>query len=640
MKRFYFSGVILLISASLLAQNFPFKTFYNHKDRVTALAFSPNSKLMASGGKDNVFIIQDVFTRKPILTLRDHKEPINHIVWSNDGSQIVAASDKIISVIDVKNSKIEKKYTTFKEITALEVSGDGNKVYLIAMGMTDSNPKLIQFEVSSGAIQTLSREKHLTDIKLSPDEKSIYVAHDKYIDKINLDDYSDKKTFSGHLGKIVSIDVHVTNNRMVSAGANKVLVWNLETGSHSGFPYKKAGSVKWSGDGKYFLTYIKDVMYLMETESSKEQRMFAGSNAVTSIDFAPRSAFIAMSAASTKIQLYENPWATEDEKMKPPTKTSLITSAKTTEQQINTSTNKQPASNNIANTGLEGLTAAELEVLNRLREKRKNDVISDVDKDIPVSGSSNPYRFALIIGNEDYSTYQTDLTSEVDVDFAAKDATIFKEYAEKTLGIPVDNIQLLTNATAGQMRQALSKLNKITELTSGKAEIFFYYAGHGLPDEVTKEAYLIPVDVAGTNVQYGIKVTDVYASLTEHPTEKITVFLDACFGGGARNQGLLAARGVKIKPKEEALAGKLVVFSASSGDQSSLPYKSKGHGIFTYFLLKKLQESGGNLTYQELSNYIKENVSLKSVVINSKQQDPQTNVSPSAISEWGTWTLN
>ena len=267
-------------------------------------------------------------------------------------------------------------------------------------------------------------------------------------------------------------------------------------------------------------------------------------------------------------------------------------------------------------------------------------IISEVDKNIPTSGKTHPYRFALIIGNEDYSTYQTDLTNEIDVDFAAKDASVFKEYAQKTLGVPENNITLLTNATAGQMRQSLAKLNKLAEKTAGKAEIYFYYAGHGLPDEVTKEAYLIPVDVAGTNVQYGIKVTDVYKTLTEHPTEKVTVFLDACFSGGARNQGLLAARGVKVKPKKEQLAGKLVVFSASSGDQSSLPYKAKGHGIFTYFLLKKLQESGGDLTYKELSDYIKENVSLQSVVINSKEQDPQTNVSPSAASVWAGWPMN
>lgn len=266
-------------------------------------------------------------------------------------------------------------------------------------------------------------------------------------------------------------------------------------------------------------------------------------------------------------------------------------------------------------------------------------ILSDVDQNIPESKTQYPFRFALIIGNEDYSTFQTDLSSEVDVAFAKNDAAIFKEYVVKTLGVPETNVQLLLNATAGQMRQALAKLNKLAEKSAGQAELIFYYAGHGLPDEITKDPYLIPVDVSGSSLQYGLKVTDVYKSLTQFNTQRVTVFMDACFSGGARGQGLISARGVKIKPKEEPLNGKLVVFTASSGDQSSLPYKDKGHGIFTYFLLKKLQESKGAATYKELSDYLKSQVSLQSVVINSKEQDPQTNISTSAGPVWEKWKL-
>ena len=267
-------------------------------------------------------------------------------------------------------------------------------------------------------------------------------------------------------------------------------------------------------------------------------------------------------------------------------------------------------------------------------------LLSDVDQNIPESKTQFPYRFALIIGNEDYSTFQTDLSNEVDVAFAKNDATMFKEYAVKTLGVPEANAQLLLNGTAGQMRQALAKLNKLAEKSAGQAELIFYYAGHGLPDEVTKDPYLIPVDVSGSSVQFGLKVTDVYKALTQFSTERVTVFMDACFSGGARGQGLVSARGVKIKPKEETLNGKLVVFTASSGDQSSLPYKEKGHGLFTYFLLKKIQETKGAVTYKELSDYLKAQVSLQSVVVNSKEQDPQTNISPAAGAEWEKWRLN
>ena len=231
------------------------------------------------------------------------------------------------------------------------------------------------------------------------------------------------------------------------------------------------------------------------------------------------------------------------------------------------------------------------------------------------------------------------MTSEINVDFARNDACAFKEYALNTLGIPEKNIIFLLDATTGQINQSISKLNLIIKNTQGNGDVFVYYAGHGLPDEATKEAYLMPVDLDGKNARDGIKLKDLYSRLTEFPSKKVTVFIDACFSGGARNQGLLAARGVKIQPKEIPLNGKLVVFAASSGNQSSLPYKEKQHGFFTYYLLKKLQESKGDISYNELSKYLKENVSLQSVIINNKEQSPQVNVSNSVGNEWENFTL-
>lgn len=266
--------------------------------------------------------------------------------------------------------------------------------------------------------------------------------------------------------------------------------------------------------------------------------------------------------------------------------------------------------------------------------------VIETDINIPVCNKKNADRYAVIIGNEDYSSYQMDLKSEVNVDFAERDARIFKEYAVKTFGVPEENIFLLINSRAVEMHQTIAKMNLIIKNSGGNAEVIFYYAGHGFPDEKTKDAYLIPVDVSGTNLQFGVKLKDVYAKLTEYPSKRITVFLDACFSGGARNQGLVAARGVRMKPKQDMLDGNVVVFTASSGEESSLPYKEKQHGIFTYYLLKKIQATKGNITYKELSDYLKKEVGVKSVLVNSKEQTPQTNVSPKAKTNWGEWKIN
>ncbi|MCA0431073.1 MAG: caspase family protein [Bacteroidetes bacterium] len=270
----------------------------------------------------------------------------------------------------------------------------------------------------------------------------------------------------------------------------------------------------------------------------------------------------------------------------------------------------------------------------------KFEAFTDIDKNIPLSNKVNEQTYALIIGNEDYKNYQPDLNTEVNVMFAKRDAFLFKEYVIKSLGVPEKNVNFLLDATYGQISQAISKLNLIAKTTGGNAKILFYYAGHGMPDEQTKEPYIIPVDISGAFVSNGIKLKDVYFKLTEFPVQNVLVFLDACFTGGARNESLIAGRSISIKPKEQLLKGNIVVFSASSGNQSSLSYTEKKHGMFTYFLLKKINESGTSITLKELNEYIKEKVALESLLINSKEQNPQTNTSTSIIDKWGKWKLN
>ena len=221
----------------------------------------------------------------------------------------------------------------------------------------------------------------------------------------------------------------------------------------------------------------------------------------------------------------------------------------------------------------------------------------------------------------------------MNVDYALNDARVFKTYCRKTLGIPEKHIKLLPNATYGQMSQGLAWLQNLAEVEGGKAELIFYYSGHGLPDEQTKEGYLIPVDISGSNVQSGIALKKVFRDLNKFPSEKVTVFLDACFSGGARNQGLVAMKSIRVKPREESISGNMVVFASSSEDESSAVYREKQHGYFTYFLLKKLQETKGDVSYKQLSDYLNYQVK-KETGLSGKIQSPQVNASSQAADKW------
>ena len=262
---------------------------------------------------------------------------------------------------------------------------------------------------------------------------------------------------------------------------------------------------------------------------------------------------------------------------------------------------------------------------------------SDVDKDIPSGLPINTKKYALIIGCEDYTKYQTGLDKEVNVDFAANDAKVFAEYAEKTLGFPKDQINTLIDATGAQIKQAITRLIKSIEIEKGQAEVVFYYSGHGLPDEETKQAFLIPVDVNGNNPKDGISLVSLYADLIKFESKKVTVVLDACFSGGARNKELVALKGVKVKPRIDAVPGNILVLSSSKGNESSAVYKEKQHGYFTYFLLKNLKEYHGKQAFGLSYDLIKYNVSKEVIKIN-KTQTPDVIPSPIIGENWKTLT--
>ena len=181
----------------------------------------------------------------------------------------------------------------------------------------------------------------------------------------------------------------------------------------------------------------------------------------------------------------------------------------------------------------------------------------------------------------------------------------------------------------------MSWMENIAKAYGKEAKFIFYYAGHGVPDESNGTAYLLPVDGKSNILATGYSIGKLYDQLNALKSQNVTVIMDACFSGDKRGEGMLAsARGVAIKAKSEAPKGNILVITAAQGNETAYPYKEKKHGLFTYFLLKKLQESKGNTTYGELFDFVKKNVSQKSIVVNEKSQTPSISVSGEMATKW------
>lgn len=263
----------------------------------------------------------------------------------------------------------------------------------------------------------------------------------------------------------------------------------------------------------------------------------------------------------------------------------------------------------------------------------KKTIDNTIDKNIPQTASLHANTFVIAIGNENYSLVPK-------VAFANNDMNIFAQYCQKTLGIPMQNIRKYKDATFGSMLSALNDIKDIADAYNGDMNVIFYYAGHGIPNEKDQTAYLLPTDADGKSTEVCFPLARLYKELGELNAKSVVVFMDACFSGAQRGNGMLAsARGVAIKAKEQKPMGKLVVLTAASGEETAYPFKEKGHGLFTYFLLKKLNETKGECSLGELSDYITTNVKRQSIVINRKPQTPAIIFSDSVKDEWMNYKL-
>lgn len=180
-------------------------------------------------------------------------------------------------------------------------------------------------------------------------------------------------------------------------------------------------------------------------------------------------------------------------------------------------------------------------------------------------------------------------------DFADDDAKLLSKYLTRVMGYPDANVATLLNerATRGDFEKYFERWlpNRVRQ----GDEVVVYYSGHGAPDPKTGQAYLVPHDGDPAYlVETAYPLKRLYAALAKLPAKSVTVVMDSCFSGaGGRSVLAKGARPLVTVQTAPELSGRVRVLSASGGDQISYAYQDKGHGLFTYFLLKSIKKRAG-----------------------------------------------
>jgi eukaryotic-like serine/threonine-protein kinase len=220
------------------------RSLEGHTARVTGVAFSPDGQRLATSSADRTVRLWDTATGKELLCLKGHAGPVNCVAFGPDGRHFASGSeDTTVYIWNAETGEMTRKFTRHsRPVRAVAFSPDAKKV--ASIGQHPKKGEFIVWDASSG--DAIFRDSGAwTSVAFSPDglhfvtgEAGTVVAANgtgggllKPVIRIWEMGGQSHKVLRGHEDAITQVAFHPDGKQVVSSGADQtVRLWDVATG--------------------------------------------------------------------------------------------------------------------------------------------------------------------------------------------------------------------------------------------------------------------------------------------------------------------------------------------------------------------------------------------------------------------------
>jgi WD40 repeat protein len=288
--------------------------FDGHTGKVLSARFSPNGRLIASGGEDRVVRIWDVATGKELCALAGHTREISAVSFLSDGKHIVSSGgDRTIKLWDLDT---RREYATFTGhggwVMCVDVSPDGKTIASgCASGSETSHDATIKLwnVASLKEIASVSTERRVNAICYSPDARLIAASTDDGMVAILRANTGEVVTTMSDKNEtqLLSVAFSPDSATVATCDGDTIRLWDSLTGhcranlvADDRTPAMTAYAAAFSSNGRTLVAVGGASVRIWDIRTMKRQSTLAGrSTGLCSVFFKPCDPQVFVTAATS-----------------------------------------------------------------------------------------------------------------------------------------------------------------------------------------------------------------------------------------------------------------------------------------------------------------------------------------------------